>query len=97
MLAKCLAGELAPHGILVNEISPGFVDAGLADQFATTDGGGHEESRRQIPTGRLIRPGEVAAQIVHLCDPANRHMTGSILLMDGGLSLFGTSVMVSRT
>jgi NAD(P)-dependent dehydrogenase (short-subunit alcohol dehydrogenase family) len=34
MLARCMAGALAPHGILVNEIAPGFVAAGLADQFA---------------------------------------------------------------
>ncbi len=92
MLARCMAGALAPHGILVNEISPGFVAAGLADQFPDSARDAHEASRRQVPIGRMIEPGEVASQIVHLCDPANRHMTGSTLLMDGGLSLFGTAV-----
>lgn len=93
MLSKCMAGALAPHGILVNEISPGFVAAGLADQFPETGGDRHEESRKLVPTGRMIAPDEVAAQIVHLCHPDNRHMTGSTLLMDGGLSLFGTSAL----
>jgi NAD(P)-dependent dehydrogenase (short-subunit alcohol dehydrogenase family) len=44
----------------------------------------------------MITPDEVAAQIVCLCDPENRHMTGSVLLMDGGLSLFGSAVMMPR-
>ncbi|MDP9199798.1 MAG: SDR family oxidoreductase [Pseudomonadota bacterium] len=93
MLSKCMAGALAPHGILVNEISPGFVAAGLADQFPETAGDRHEESRKLVPTGLMIAPDEVAAQIVQLCHPDNRHMTGSTLLMDGGLSLFGTSAL----
>lgn len=96
MLARCMAGALAPHGILVNEIAPGFVAAGLADQFPEAVQDAHETSRRQVPVGRLIEPDEVAAQIVHLCDPDNRHMTGSTVLMDGGLSLFGTGVFEGR-
>jgi len=96
MLARCMAGALAPHDILVNEISPGFVAAGLADQFPNAAKDSHEASRRQVPIGRMIEPEEVASQIVHLCDPANRHMTGSTLLMDGGLSLFGTAVLDDR-
>lgn len=95
MLARCMAGALAPHGILVNEVSPGFVAAGLADHFPGSGPDMYEASRRQVPTGQVIRPEEVADQIVHLCDPANRHMTGSTLLMDGGLSLFGTAVLTS--
>jgi NAD(P)-dependent dehydrogenase (short-subunit alcohol dehydrogenase family) len=93
MLSKCMAAALAPRGILVNEIAPGFVAAGLADQFAEDVRGGHETSRRLVPTGRLIRPEEVAAEIVHLCDPRNRHTTGATLVMDGGLSLFGTAAL----
>lgn len=96
MLARCMAGALAPHGILVNEIAPGFVAAGLADQFPGAARDAHETSRQQVPIGRMIEPDEVASQIVHLCDPANRHMTGSTLLMDGGLSLFGTAVFDDR-
>ena len=40
-----------------------------------------------VPIGRLIEPEEVAVKVAHLCDPSNRQTTGSILLMDGGLSL----------
>lgn len=93
MLMKCMAAALAPKGILVNEIAPGFVDAGLASQFMEADPASRESSRRAVPTQNLITSEEVAAQIVRLLDPANRHMAGSTLLMDGGLSLFGSGTI----
>ncbi len=89
MLCKCMAAELAPHGILVNEVAPGYVDAGLTAQLFRELPGRREEAAREVPVRVLIEPREVALQVAHLCDPENRHMTGSTLLMDGGLSLFG--------
>ena len=93
MLMKCMAAALAPKGILVNEIAPGFVDAGLASQFMEADPASRESSRLAVPVQSLITPEEVAAQIVQLFDPVNRHMTGSTVLMDGGLSLFGSGTI----
>ena len=89
MLTQCMAAALAPHGILVNEVAPGYVDAGLTGKFFREDPPLREKSARKVPTGWLIDPHEVAVQVAHLCEPANRHMVGSTLLMDGGLSLFG--------
>jgi len=88
MLARCMAAALAPAGILVNEVAPGYVDGGLATRFMEEDANAREASRREVPVGLLIEPAEVAKQVAFLCDPGNRHMTGSTLLMDGGLSLF---------
>ncbi|MCZ7647590.1 MAG: SDR family oxidoreductase [Planctomycetota bacterium] len=87
MLMKCLAAELAPHGILVNEVAPGWVDAGLSGRLFDANPGSREAARARVPVGRLIEAAEVARQVAHLCDPENRHITGSVLLMDGGLSL----------
>ena len=87
MLAKCMAIELAPHGILVNEVAPGYVNAGLSKRHWQNDPDAAAEAAAKIPTGQLIEPEEVARAVVHLCDPQNRHMTGSVILMDGGLSL----------
>lgn len=87
MLGKCLALELAPHNILVNEIAPGYVEAGLTAQIWKTNPSLKAQSEVKVPVNRLIGPDEVALQVVHLCDRSNRHMTGSTLLMDGGLSL----------
>jgi NAD(P)-dependent dehydrogenase (short-subunit alcohol dehydrogenase family) len=89
MLCKCMALDLAPHGILVNEIAPGYVDAGLSAQGWRADPGFKEVCREHVPIKELISPEEVAQQIAHLCDPENRHMTGSVLLMDGGVTLAG--------
>lgn len=87
MLGKCLALELAPHGILVNEIAPGYVEAGLTAQIWKTNPSLKQQSEGKVPLKRLISADEVAAQVLHACDNSNRHMTGSTLLMDGGLSL----------
>ncbi len=87
MLCKCLALELAPHGILVNEVAPGYVDAGLTGRIFEARPERRENALTTVPNHALITADEVAAQVAHLCDPANRHMTGSVLLMDGGLSL----------
>ena len=87
MLCRCMALELAPHGILVNEVAPGYVDAGLTGRIFDANPGQREAAQEQVPIRELIAPEEVAAQVAHLCDPANRQMTGSVLLMDGGLSL----------
>ncbi len=89
MLCRCMAAELAQHGILVNEIAPGYVDAGLSGRIFDQTPGLRERSREAVPVKALIEPHEVAEQVAYLCDPANRHITGSTLLMDGGLSLFG--------
>lgn len=87
MLGKCLALELAPHGIAVNEIAPGFVDAGLTGRIYERDPSLREMARHYVPNGQLIEASEVGIQIAFLCDPANRHMVGCVHLMDGGLSL----------
>lgn len=87
MLCKCLALELAPHGILVNEVAPGFVDAGLSGRIWAKQPGLKEESLRRVPIQKIMSPKAVAEQIIYLCHPDNDQMTGSTLLMDGGLSL----------
>ena len=91
MLAKVMARDLAHHGILVNEVAPGYVDAGLTGRVWDEEPEKRERGRQQVPTGDVIAPDEVAQQVAHLCDPANRHMTGACILMDGGLSLTNVS------
>jgi len=87
MLCKCLALELAPHGILVNEVAPGNVDAGLSARVFAEQPELREPHIQMVPIRRLQQAEEVAYQVAHLCDPRNQQMTGSVLLMDGGLSL----------
>src|SRR5690606_4165709 len=88
MLMRCMALDFAPQ-ILVNEVAPGYVNAGLSGRIFAEQPHLAEEARRRVPVQRLMEPEEVAQQVAHLCDPQNRHMTGSVLTMDGGLSLQG--------
>ena len=87
MLSQTLALELADKGILVNEVAPGFVDAGLSAKIFREQPGRAAEARAMVPNKQLIDAEEVAASIAYLCSSAHRNMTGSTLLLDGGLSL----------
>ncbi|MCC6422806.1 MAG: SDR family oxidoreductase [Phycisphaerales bacterium] len=93
MLCKTMALELAEFDILVNEVAPGYVDAGLTAAVWRENPQLRVSSLKTVPVGRLISPAEVAFQVAHLCDPANRHMTGTSILMDGGLSLTNAATL----
>lgn len=87
MAMQCLAVELAPHGILVNEIAPGKVDAGLSRKIFDATPGLRERARSEVPVKTLLDPDDVARGVEYLCSPENVHANGSVLLLDGGLSL----------
>lgn len=87
MLAQCLALELAGEGIAVNEIAPGYVNAGLSGRVFEGDPAVKASATAAVPLQQLIEPEEVAAQVLYLCSDYAAQMTGSTLLMDGGLSL----------
>ena len=87
MAMQCLAHELAPRGILVNEVAPGRVDAGLSRKIFDETPGARERARNEVPLQTLLDPEDVANGVSYLCRPDNRQMTGSVLLLDGGLSL----------
>jgi NAD(P)-dependent dehydrogenase (short-subunit alcohol dehydrogenase family) len=83
MLCQVMAMELARHGIVVNEVAPGIVNAGLSKESVQTG----SDIREKIPLKTWIEPEEVAWQVANLCDPRNRNTTGSVFVVDGGLSM----------
>lgn len=87
MLCKCMALELASQNILVNELAPGFVAAGLSGEIWERQPGAAETAKQKVPIKRVMSADQVAEQVVFLCHPNNVHMTGTTILMDGGLSL----------
>lgn len=87
MLCQCMALEFASDGIRVNEIAPGYVNAGLSKEVWKADPALADEARARVPVGLLITPEEVAANIIWICNDNNRNLTGSTLVVDGGLSL----------
>ncbi len=83
-LTKALARELAPRGVRVNAVAPGYVETALTDVLS-------DEVRARLlgatPLGRLGQPHDVAGAVRFLCSDAASFITGEVLLVDGGLGM----------
>ncbi len=84
-MARTAAIELVQHRIRVNLVHPGWIDTPGERKFT-----GEEQiaaAGAKLPWGRLGNPEEIARAVVFLCDPASDYITGSSLLVDGGITL----------
>lgn len=86
-LTRSLARELAPAGILVNAVCPGFVESPMVDRIVSSLGdlGLPTDYRSAVPLGRYADPDEVAEAVRYLAIEAPEYMTGACLVLDGGL------------
>lgn len=85
---KSLATELAPYGINVNAVAPGWVDTEM-NTGAFADREYQRRVERTIPLGRLASVDDVARPAVFLCTEWARHITGEVLNVNGGSVLCG--------
>ena len=81
------ARSLAPRGITVNSVAPGWVDTDLSASVLRTEA--RAAASAGIPLGRVATAEDVAGPIVFLCTPMARHITGEILNVNGGSVLCG--------
>ncbi|WP_027531656.1 SDR family NAD(P)-dependent oxidoreductase [Bradyrhizobium sp. WSM3983] len=88
MVARCMALELAEHGIRVNVVAPGIVNAGMAARQLKIDPVFAATATQGIPLGRLQTAEQVARATAFLCSDEAESITGMTMLVDGGLSLF---------
>ncbi len=79
-LVRTFAQELAPHGIMVNGVSPGAI----ATERAKSEGW-LTKHIPNIPVGRAGEPSDIAEVVAFLASPANRFVTGETVVASGGM------------
>jgi 3-oxoacyl-[acyl-carrier protein] reductase len=80
-MSQSLAKRLAPHGITVGVVAPGFVDTDMAARYRDTPMWADITS--QSPFGRVAKPAEVAAAVLFLASDGSEFSTGAIIDVNG--------------
>ena len=83
-LTKSAAVELGPYNVNVNAVAPGFVRTELIDSLPAEV---LDDARKGSVLGRIAEPEDVANVVTFLCSDDARHITGQVILVDGGLTL----------
>jgi len=87
-LTKSMAIELAPHGIQVNAIAPGWIETDMTAPVRSADlKAMHDEIIARTPAGRWGLPEEMAGPAVFLASSASDFVTGETIRVDGGYAI----------
>ena len=82
-LTKAMANELAPHGITVNAIAPGYMETDNTEALRN-DAGRNAQISARIPMGRWGTPDDLATSVLYLASPGSGYVTGITVPVDGG-------------
>lgn len=81
-LTKSVAKELAPRGVTVNAVAPGFIETAMTASLSQEI---QDRYRDLIPLNRFGSPQDVADAVLFLCSPSSLYITGQVINVDGGL------------
>ena len=84
MLCRDLALELAPHGINIVNVAPGAIDTPI-NKRTLSNPEKQLALKREIPLGRVGEPQEVAKLVCYLASDDAAYITGTTVVIDGGL------------
>lgn len=82
-LTKLMANELAPKGITVNAIAPGYMETDNTEALRN-DANRSRSILERIPAGRWGEPSDLDTAVLFLTSPASGYVTGQVLAVDGG-------------
>lgn len=88
--SKALALETAPYNVRVNVLHPGPSDTNMLGQFSSQEGEvvlNKNIFAESVPLGRLIKPSDISATVVHLLSDGAQIITGSVIHVDGGRNI----------
>ena len=81
---KTLAVELAKYNILVNSVSPGFIETDMTKKMLTSYQ--RNQLKNQVPLKKLGNPNDISNTVIFLCSEYNQFITGHNLIVDGGFT-----------
>lgn len=85
-LTRHLAIRLAPDNVVVNSIAPGFFPSKMTS-FLLDDPDGTGDLEREIPLRRVGQPDDIVGVAIFLASKAGAYLTGSTVVVDGGISI----------
>lgn len=87
LLTKALAAEYVDRGVRVNAVAPGGIETPLLGHFTFPEGSNEKLFDRLMTPMGFAKPEDIAAAIAFLASDEARHMTGSVVPVDGGITI----------
>jgi NAD(P)-dependent dehydrogenase (short-subunit alcohol dehydrogenase family) len=87
MLTKSLAFEYRKRNVRINAVAPGGIDTPMMAGFRFPDGAAADDFTHMMSAMGFCQPEEVAGALAYIASDEARYMTGSVVTIDGGISM----------